>query len=135
MGKIKEKPPRCRGNCLPEVGKYAYPLGAFDFADESMLNLFMNHPWLFASPHVNRMDRLRTDSRAQDMKSNDEIPSMNRFGAVQLEILTLLPRTQTLFFWKQVVIHVLPMGESDIAVLFGVARSNCRISHRVGCFI
>ena len=50
-----------------------------------------------------------------------------------LPVVTLLPRTQTLIFWKQV--SILPMGESDMAVHFGVARSNCRISHRVNCFI
>ena len=49
------------------------------------------------------------------------------------KVVTLLPRTQTLIFWKQV--SILPMGESDMAVYFGVARSNCRISHRVNCFI
>ena len=47
-----------------------------------MLNPLMNHASLFISPNVNRVNGFQTDSRAHDMKSNDEIPFMKRFMAV-----------------------------------------------------
>ena len=37
---------------------------------------------LFTSSNMNRANRFRTNSRAHDMKSNDEIPFVNRFLAV-----------------------------------------------------
>ena len=55
----------------------------FDWARESIHDsIHDSNPALFTSSHVNRVNGFRIDSRDHNMKSNGEIPFMNRFKCV-----------------------------------------------------
>ena len=85
--------------CVRSLMSTQITLSAFDYARGSTSKPFMNRPWLFTSPRVNRVNGFRNDPRALDMKSNDEILFMNRFMAVIERI-----HCESIIFRKRIIL-------------------------------